>query len=73
MQTEFAGILKCRRYCSRSGLTWVERYDKARIEAKHMIIAALVDRIEIAENLWQLLCHKQSFFGQKSPELYIFS
>lgn len=54
-------------------MTWVERYDKARIEAKHMIIAALVDRIEIAENLWQLLCHKQSFFGQKSPELYIFS
>jgi len=31
-------------------LTWVERYDKATIEAKHMIIAALVDRIEIGEN-----------------------
>ena len=24
-------------------LTWVERYDKATVEAKHMIIAALVD------------------------------
>ena len=32
-----------------SMLTWVERYDKATIEAKHMIIAALVDRIEIGE------------------------
>jgi len=31
-------------------LTWVERYDKASVEAKHMIIAALVDRIEIGEN-----------------------
>ena len=31
-------------------LTWVERYDKASVEAKHMIIAALVDRIEISEN-----------------------
>lgn len=31
-------------------LTWVERYDKTTIEAKHMIIAALVDRIEIGEN-----------------------
>ena len=31
-------------------LTWVERYDKATVEAKHMIIAALVDRIEIGEN-----------------------
>ena len=30
-------------------LTWVERYDKASVEAKHMIIAALVDRIEIGE------------------------
>ena len=31
-------------------LTWVERYDTATVEAKHMIIAALVDRIEIGEN-----------------------
>ena len=31
-------------------LTWVERYDKASVEAKHMIIAALVDRLEIGEN-----------------------
>ena len=31
-------------------LTWVERYDKATVEAKHMIIASLVDRIEIGEN-----------------------
>ena len=31
-------------------LTWVERYDKATVEAKHMIIAVLVDRIEIGEN-----------------------
>ena len=31
-------------------LTWVERYDKATVEAKHMIIAALVERIEIGEN-----------------------
>ena len=31
-------------------LTWVERYDKASVEAKHMIIAALVDSIEIGEN-----------------------
>ncbi len=31
-------------------LTWVERYDKASVEAKHMIIAALVDKIEIGEN-----------------------
>ena len=31
-------------------LTWVKRYDKATVEAKHMIIAALVDRIEIGEN-----------------------
>ena len=27
-----------------------QRYDKASVEAKHMIIAALVDRIEISEN-----------------------
>ncbi len=31
-------------------LTWVERYDKASVEAKHMIIAALVDSIGIGEN-----------------------
>ena len=31
-------------------LTWVERYDKATVEAKHMIIASLVDRIDIGEN-----------------------
>ena len=31
-------------------LTWVERYDIASVEARHMIIAALVDRIEIGEN-----------------------
>ena len=31
-------------------LTWVERYDKASVEAKHMIIASLVERIEVGEN-----------------------
>ena len=31
-------------------LTWVERYDKASIEEKHMIIANLVERIEVNEN-----------------------
>ena len=33
-----------------SMLTWVERYNKASVEAKHMIIATLVDRFEIGEN-----------------------
>ena len=28
-------------------LTWAERYDKASYEAKHLIIAALIDRIEV--------------------------
>ena len=36
--------------CRQLMLTWVERYDKASVEAKHMIIAALVDRNEIGEN-----------------------
>ena len=28
-------------------LTWAEKYDKASYEAKHLIIAALVDRVEV--------------------------
>lgn len=31
-------------------LTWIERYDKASVEAKHLIIASLVERIEVGEN-----------------------
>ena len=28
-------------------LTWAEKYDEASYEAKHLIIAALVDRVEV--------------------------
>ena len=28
-------------------LTWAEKYDQSTYEAKHLIIAALVDRIEV--------------------------
>ncbi len=31
-------------------LTWADRYDKASIEEKHMIISHLVERIDIGEN-----------------------
>ena len=31
-------------------LTWAERYDEATYEAKHLIIAALVDRVEVNKN-----------------------
>ena len=30
-------------------LTWADRYDKASIEEKHMIISHLVERIDIGE------------------------
>ena len=29
-------------------LTWAEKYDQSTYEAKHLIIAALVDRIEVS-------------------------
>lgn len=31
-------------------LTWAERYDEASYESRHLIIAALVDRIEVSRN-----------------------
>ena len=31
-------------------LTWAERYDEATYEAKHLIIAALVDQVEVNKN-----------------------
>ena len=31
-------------------LTWAEKYDEASYEAKHLIIAALVDRVEVNKN-----------------------
>ena len=31
-------------------LTWAEKYDAASFEAKHLIIAALVDRVEVNKN-----------------------
>lgn len=31
-------------------LTWAEKYDKVSFEAKHLIIAALVDRVEVNKN-----------------------
>ena len=31
-------------------LTWAEKYDEASYEPKHLIIAALVDRVEVNKN-----------------------
>ena len=31
-------------------LTWAERYEKASIEEKHMIVSHLIERVEIGEN-----------------------
>jgi len=37
-------------------LTWAERYDQATYEAKHLIIAALVDRVEVNKD-YQITIH----------------
>ncbi len=31
-------------------LTWAERYDKASIEERHIIVSHLIERVEVGEN-----------------------
>ena len=51
-------VFACANACDRKAteaqveqlLTWAEKYDEASYEAKHLIIAALVDRVEVNKN-----------------------
>ncbi len=46
-------------------MTWAEKYDASSYEAKHLIIAALVDRVEVNKN------HDIKIFFKMSAEQFL--